>query len=225
MSLKPTAEKPQQTDQDKDSGRRAWDGNPPQVAAARERLLEAAARCIARDGIAAASVAAIATEAGVSRQTVYRYFRSRGELTGGAIAAAADELRAMISTQLRVLSDPADMIVEALVLGLNETLRHPVLRAIADSSHLDGSIASQLTRPAGIAWVRETLGHAIEAARWNEAAAEARLELILRIFLSLIISPSPERNPDELRAFLYRHVIPGLGLATSEEIVNEGGTT
>ena len=119
---------------------------------------------------------------------------------------------------MRDLVDPADMIVETIVLGLAETRSDPVLRAIADSSHLDGSIASQLTGPAGLAWMRETLAPAIEAAGWNESAADVGLEVILRLYLSLVISPAPERNAEELRSFLYRHLIPGLGLAVSEEI-------
>ena len=58
----------------------------------------------------------------------------------------------------------------------------------------------------------------VEAAGWNEADADAVLEMILRIFLSLLISPSPERGAEEMRAFLYRHLVPGLGLAVTEEM-------
>jgi hypothetical protein len=109
------------------------------------------------------------------------------------------------------------MIVEALVLGISETSRHPVLRAISDSTRLDGSVLARMTQPVGVAWTRETLARAVEATGWSRAEAEARLEVVLRMFLSLIVSPSPERRPEELRAFLYRHLVPGLGLDTDEE--------
>lgn len=218
MSIYPSDPESAQAAGGKDRGKRAWDGDPPQAAAARQRLLEATARCIARDGITSATVAAIASEAGVSRQTVYRYFSGRGELTGGAILAAAEGLRTAIALQLRDLTDPADMIVEAAVLGLTETRRDPVLRAIADSAHLDGSVASRLTEPGGLEWMREILAPAIEAAGWNESDADAAMELILRLYISFVICPAPERDAGELRAFLYRYLIPGLGLAVSEEI-------
>jgi AcrR family transcriptional regulator len=181
-------------------------------------LVDAAARCIARDGLSAASVAAVAAEAGVSRQTVYRYFAGRDDLASGAILAAAEELRSNVCSRLDALTDPADMIVEALVLGLDAVSNDPVLRAIRDSAALDGFIARQFTGPAGIAWTHETLAPAIKAAGWKEADADAGLELILRIFLSLIVSPLPARGPEEIRTFLYRYLVPGLGLATSDEI-------
>ncbi len=199
------------------NSREAWDGNPPLADAARQRLLAATARCIAREGMSATSVAAIAAEASVSRQTVYRYFAGRDEVVAGPILDAAEGLRRTIDPNNPALADPADMIVEALVLGLAEIRSEAVLRAIWDSSRLDGSIAMGFTEPVGIAWTRQTLALAVEAAGWNEAEADAGLELILRIFLSLVISPSPKRSTEEIRAFLYRHLIPGLDLAVSEE--------
>ncbi len=195
----------------------AWDGNPPQAAAARARLLEATSRCIARDGLAATSIAAVAAEAGVSRQTVYRYFVGRDELAKTAIFAAAGELRGKIVSHVASLRDPADIIVEALVLGLAEIRSGPVLRAIWDSASPDGLVAEIFTEPGGIAWIRQALARAVASARWNEVEANSAMEFILRIGLSLLISAPPERSDEELRAFLYRHLIPGLGLAASDE--------
>lgn len=217
MSIDRSATRPTQPAEG-DRGRRAWDGDPPHTAAARQRLLEAAARCIAREGIAGTTVAAIAAEAGVSRQTVYRYFNGRDELVLRSMRAAAEGIRAKLDLHIRALAGPADMIVETLVFGLAELRNDPVLRAMTDPSRLDGSVTTRITKRPGIEWARETLAPAIEAARWSEADADAGLELILRVFLSLIISPSPERSPEELRAFLYRHLIPGLGLAATEEL-------
>jgi len=204
------------------SGRRAWAGHPPHVDAARQRLLEAVARCIERQGIAGTTVAAIAVEAGVSRQTVYRYFEGRDALVLCAILTAAEAHRAKVRDHIRAFADPADMIVEALVTGLAELRSDPVLRALSDPAQIDAAVVTRITGRVGIDWARETLAPAITAAGWSEADADAALELILRMFLSLIISPAPVRSPDELRTFLYRHLVPGLGLAVREEPSAEG---
>ncbi len=197
--------------------RRAWAGDPPHVAAAEQRLLEATARCIARAGIPATTVAAIASEAGVSRQTVYRYFRDRDQVVLRAIRAAAEGIRAKLEREIRALTDPADMIVQALLFGLAELRSDPVLRALFDPAGLDASVTSRLTTRPGIEWARNVLAVAIDAAGWSEADADAALELVLRMTLSLIVSPAPERSPEELRAFLYRHLVPGLGLDVAGE--------
>jgi AcrR family transcriptional regulator len=49
-------------------------------AATRERLLRAAAGIVARDGMEAATTAAIASEAGVAEGTLYRHFESKDDL-------------------------------------------------------------------------------------------------------------------------------------------------
>ncbi len=196
----------------------AWDGDPPQVAAARARLLAATSRCIERDGLPGTSVAAVATEAGVSRQTVYRYFAGRDELAKQAIFAAADRLGEQIASHVARLTDPADIVVEAMVLGLAEVRSDPVLRAIWNSASPDGLVAELFTHPGGIAWARGALGRTVELAGWTEADANAAIEFFLRVGLSFLISASPERSDEDLRTFLYRRLVPGLGLAVAEPI-------
>ncbi len=224
MSSHGVERKPAQTAEGKGGGGRAWDGDSPQAVAARQLLLEAAARCIARDGIAATTVGAIAGEAGVSRQTVYRYFSGRDELAKRAIFATAEALQEKIANQVALLSDPADVIVEGVVLGLAGVRSDGVLRAIWDTDSPDGTVAEIFTHPRGIAWVRQANARAIELAGWDEDFANSAMEFVLRVALSLLISAQPERSADQLRAFLYRHLVPGLGLGGLDEITTRGAT-
>ncbi|MDB6170076.1 MAG: transcriptional regulator, TetR family [Verrucomicrobia bacterium] len=53
--------------------------------AARDRLLAAAARVFARDGLAGATTRAIALEAGVNEVTLFRLFKSKDRLLGAVI--------------------------------------------------------------------------------------------------------------------------------------------
>lgn len=59
---------------------RTVDANEAIRLATRERLLEAAQRCFARDGFAGASVRAIAAEAGVATGLLYAHFDSKDTL-------------------------------------------------------------------------------------------------------------------------------------------------
>ena len=71
--------------------RLAWSGQAPtDEADARRRIMAAAVRCVQRHGIDRTSVAMIASEAGVSRPTLYAYFHNRDEIVNQAAVAASD---------------------------------------------------------------------------------------------------------------------------------------
>jgi hypothetical protein len=59
---------------------------------------------------------------------------------------------------LAPLTEPDNITVEAMVLGLGEMRSNPVLHAIWDSSSLDALVAEVFTEPGGIAWAREAFG-------------------------------------------------------------------
>jgi AcrR family transcriptional regulator len=192
--------------------RAPWAGNPPQVDAARERLLDAAARCIAREGLAATTIASVAAEAGVSRPTVYRYFDDRDALVRECLRVAAARLRDTVLDRVAELASPADMVVEAVVLAVHEIPADEVLHAIWNSAALDASVVESFTEPAAVAWVRECLEPVVDAAGWSAREADEVVEVVLRMVLSLLITPAPRRSPAALRAFLRRRLLPGLGL-------------
>jgi AcrR family transcriptional regulator len=60
--------------------------------ATRERLLRAAIGIVARDGLAAATTAAIAAEAGVAEGTLYRHFESKDDLLIAAYRQMKNEV-------------------------------------------------------------------------------------------------------------------------------------
>jgi AcrR family transcriptional regulator len=184
--------------------------------AARERLLEAAARCIARDGMPGASIAAVANEAGVSRPTVYRYFEDRQALIGATIFYAARGLLLRIEDQLRRYDTPAQKAVEVVCFVLKEVPRDPVLGAIWNATSLEASAVAVTTQRSAVLWGRQAVKDLVEAAAWNGDEADEAVEVMLRMVLSLLAAPEPRRTEDELRAFLTRRLVPALGLATAQ---------
>lgn len=193
-----------------------WAGDPPTLYdAARERLLDAAVRCVARDGMAGANIVAVAAEAGVSRPTVYRYFEDRQTLVEATLLHAGRDLNERIGERLRRLGTPAEMAVEAMCFVLREIPREPVLGAMWRDALLDADAVAGLTRRTAIDWSREALQELVRAAGWSGATADEAIETMLRMLLSLLAAPEPRRGDAALRAFLTRRLVPSLGLANS----------
>lgn len=69
----------------------------------RETIQDAALHVMARDGLAGATMQAIAEQAGVAKGTLYLYYRSREELLERAAESAFDEL---VTRLQEVLSQP-----------------------------------------------------------------------------------------------------------------------
>ncbi len=193
---------------------RAWAGDPPTLhAAARERLLDAAVRCVARDGMAGANIAAVAAEAGVSRPTVYRYFVDRQALFEATLMHAGRDVSERLGERLRRFDAPAEMAVEAMCFVLREIPRERVLGAMWRDASLDAGAVAGLTRRTAIDWSREALRDLVRAAGWSSTAADEAVEVMLRMLLSLLAAPEPRRGDAALRAFLMRRLVPALGLA------------
>jgi AcrR family transcriptional regulator len=195
--------------------RAAWAGDPPQRAAARQRLLEATLRCVVRDGLAATGISSVASEAGVSRPTVYRYFEDRHGLIQATLLHAGRSLAADLARHLRSLGEPDRMALEAMRYVLDEVPRNPLLAAVWSSTVLDAAMLADFTRPDIVALARDALGGLVEAAGWSDAEADEAIEGMLRMLLSLLLAPAPERSDAELRGFLERRLLPALGLARS----------
>jgi AcrR family transcriptional regulator len=196
---------------------RAWAGDPPTLhAAARERLLDAAVRCIASSGMVGANIAAVAAEAGVSRPTVYRYFADQQALVEATLFHAARDLAERLGARLRRLGAPAEMAVEAVRFVLREIPREPVLGAMWSEAVLDASAVASITRRPARVWSRDALKDLVRAAGWSAEVADEAVEVMLRMLLSLLAAPEPRRSDTALRGFLMRRLVPALGLATPE---------
>jgi AcrR family transcriptional regulator len=192
--------------------REAWDGNPPERTAARERLLEAAARCVARNGIAGTGIAHVAAEAGVSRPTVYRYFKDREELIRSVLLQAGLRLANDLQQHIRTVSDAREKAVEATLFALRAIRQNPVLSQVWQPAMFDASVLHGFTQPASITFARIAFADIIETVGWNDAEAAEAMELMLRMILSLLAAPEPHRTEQELEGFLRRRLVPALGL-------------
>src|SRR6478752_5691283 len=86
---------------------------PDDPASARQRVLDAAEACFARDGISKTTVEDIARAAGISRATVYRSFSDgRDEIVLGVVVREADRYLTRLDGRIAGRADLADAIVE-----------------------------------------------------------------------------------------------------------------
>jgi AcrR family transcriptional regulator len=98
----------------------------------RERILTAAERCIDRHGVRKTTMVDIASEVGLSRPSVYRYFADRDDLLVELITrhghALLDRAHKIISRQ----SSLSDQIVESLLYIADHGRRDPLTRYLID---------------------------------------------------------------------------------------------
>jgi AcrR family transcriptional regulator len=80
------------------------------------RIVEAARRCFRRDGVRKTRIAAVATEAGMVRQTVYDFVENREQLIGLAMAARMTEFAGPVKERFHAGGDVADDLVELLAV-------------------------------------------------------------------------------------------------------------
>ena len=107
---------------------------------ARERILGAAERCIDRHGIRKTTMDDIASEVGLSRPSVYRYFADRDDLFVELIARHARGLHDRAHKYISRQSSLPNQIVEGVLSIADNGRRDPLTRYAIDS---DGSSLSR----------------------------------------------------------------------------------
>jgi AcrR family transcriptional regulator len=99
---------------------------------ARERILAAAQRCIDRHGIRKTTMDDIASEVGLSRPNVYRYFADRDDLLIELITRHARALQDRSRKSISQQSSLSGQIVESILYTADHGRRDPLTRHIID---------------------------------------------------------------------------------------------
>ncbi|OHV06958.1 TetR/AcrR family transcriptional regulator [Mycobacterium talmoniae] len=98
----------------------------------RDRILAGADRCIARYGVRKTTMEDIASEVGMSRPGVYRYFSDRDDLLLALVTRHAQVLRDRAHKVIARQACLQDQIVEGLLYTVSEARLDPVARYIVD---------------------------------------------------------------------------------------------
>jgi AcrR family transcriptional regulator len=82
-------------------------------------ILEAACRVVVREGAHGLRMAAVATEAGVSKALVHYYFKTRRDLLSNAFSWSEERWRAALDQRLADASTGAERVERALLMSLD----------------------------------------------------------------------------------------------------------
>jgi AcrR family transcriptional regulator len=182
---------------------------------ARERILAAAERCIGRHGIRKTTMDDIASEVGLSRPSVYRYFADRDDLL---IELNVRHARAMLDRAHKSMSRHSnfpDQIIEGVLFVADDARRDPLTRYVIDP---DGTSLGQRMITTGTTGMlrAEFLDPYLDAAVANkelpQGLARADYYLWLGDLTKMVMRGLEDGVADlkRYRSILRRFVVPAL---------------
>jgi len=182
---------------------------------ARRRLVAAAVRCVVRRGTGRISMDDVANEAGVSRATVYRYYRTREDLLLGVVLSRLDMAMDLVVSSLQEPDDAARSIPELVMASVGLVRGDAVARALFSPDSRRLVTAEELTADPIVDGVSRHIAPLLQ--RWREDGqlpADLDLRMTVRwlnaVSVMLMTPPWLEMAAADKRAFLDRYVVPAL---------------
>lgn len=182
---------------------------PDSVEDARDRLIDAAEACFSRFGVAKTTLEDIASSAGVSRATVYRYFEGgRDEIILGVVLREARSFLDALERRVQREASLTDAIVEGVLYTVASVRTNENLALL-----FAPEVAGQTTAIAGASMALFELTEDFLRPIFETARAEGQLrdgivaeeaaEFVLRMILSLLAVSGPrQRSQAKERGFV-----------------------
>lgn len=196
-------------------GHHGWRGNPPGTEdEARRRIVEAATACLDRAGLAKTSLSDVAAEAGVTRQTVYRYFPSLNDILRAVALAGVEEFAGRMERHLTSFGSATEVAVESVVFAVRTLPGEPHLGLLLQAGEADFftvGVISPLAFSYGARILRNVPVGWATAGVTTDADFQGLAEILMRLFLSFLQYPStPALTDDGIRALVRRWIGPAL---------------
>jgi AcrR family transcriptional regulator len=196
-------------------GHHGWQGNPPGTEdEARRRIVEAATACLDRAGLAKTSLSDVAAEAGVTRQTVYRYFPGLKDILRAVALAGVEEFAGRMERHLATFGTAAEAAVESVVFAVRTLPGEPHMGLLLQAGEADfftDGVISPLAFSYGARILRNLPVDWAAAGIATDEDLRGLAEVLMRLFLSFLQYPStPPPADDELRALVRRWIGPAL---------------
>jgi AcrR family transcriptional regulator len=154
------------------------------MARTRGAVLDGAARAVEKHGARKATMADIASLAGIAKGTLYNHFRAKEAVYAAALEAGVRTLTAECVAAAR------EDLHEALGLAADRVGGHPALRRIAADEPL--ALAALVTPVESPLWLlaRSGVREVLTAAHCDNSSAS--VDLVLRWVVSFVASPATD---------------------------------
>ncbi len=195
-------------------GHHGWQGNPPHTEDdARQRIIAATRSCVEKFGAAKTTVSVVATELGVTRQTVYRYYPSHAELLEAVAQAGLADFVQRMAAHLSTFDSAADVAIEAVVFAIEEIPSEPSIGLLLQAGEtevfsrdvtttMSFSIGADILRSLPVDWTEIGV---------KDDELEGLAEMLMRLFVSFLQYPAdPPHSADDIRSFVRRWLGPAL---------------
>jgi AcrR family transcriptional regulator len=170
---------------------------------AADRILDAAGELFAQQEAATVGMHEIASAAGCSRATLYRYFENRDALYTAYVHREAYRLYREMTEQITSLTDPRDRLIEGMLASLRNVRESPAL----------ASWFSTAQRPIGAEMAEEsevikalTEAFVFSLGPDDPELVAHRARWLVRVMTSLMLFPG--HDADDERAMLEEFVVP-----------------
>lgn len=181
------------------------------AADARSRIAIAALDCIKRHGYEKTTMADIASQAGIARPTLYKYFKSKQEALFAGIDQVALAFALSVAEHARQFGTLQERIIETIVVVVQQMPQHPYLSLIFDQE-MSGALRERaFSDQATEVFAQITSRPLIEICPALAAEEIEVSEIMSRFALSMMMFPGRYANDqDGLRQLISRRVLPGL---------------
>ncbi|MCX5535923.1 TetR/AcrR family transcriptional regulator [Streptomyces sp. NBC_00006] len=195
-------------------GHHGWGGRPPASdAEARQRIIDATARCVDRHGVTKTTLSDVAAELGVTRQTVYRHFGRLSDIVAEVAAQGAESFVDLMIAHLQGITDPAEAVVEGMVFCVRTIPTEPrlsLLLQLGDTTAFGRGATTSDTIGYGARMLRR-FPVDWAAAGVGDKDLDGLAEMIMRLLTSLLQHPGePPQDETRLRTLLNRWLAPAL---------------
>ena len=192
--------------------RAVWSGNRPESEHEAEcRICEAAFVCFRRHGVERTTMSDVAREVGITRPTLYKYFRNKSDLLFTAIDREALGFAQAVVAHARTFNTLEDRIVETIMYVVSEFPKSPNLALVLGDDRGEALRSRAFSDEATMVFSELTAEPLIELCPELKGEGVEITEVMSRFAISMVLFPGRYATDlDGLRSLIKKRVLPGL---------------